>query len=52
MKMRFRQILARLGSVFLLATTCVACDKVKPPLPELQPPPASAEPVKPVEPGR
>jgi hypothetical protein len=35
------------GAVIVLATTCVACDKVKPPQPQLQQPPATSGQVNP-----
>jgi chromosome segregation ATPase len=35
------------GAVIVLATTCVACDKVKPPQPQLQQPPATSGQINP-----
>ncbi|WP_296447880.1 hypothetical protein [Rhodoferax sp. UBA5149] len=41
-----KQLLSKFGVVFALAASCVSCDKIKPPLPELQKPPTvSSQPV-------
>ena len=36
------QLLKRTGVILTLAMACVACDKIKPPQPELQKPPAAS----------
>lgn len=35
-----KRLLSTVGVIVVLATTCVSCDKIKPPQPELQKPPA------------
>lgn len=37
-----RQFLSTLGVIVVLATTCVSCDKIKPPQPQLEKPPATS----------
>lgn len=37
-----KRFLSVIGSVAVLAATCVSCDKIKPPLPELQTPPTAS----------
>lgn len=39
-----KQFFLTWGAVVVLTATCVSCDKVKPPQPELQPPPVSSSP--------
>lgn len=37
-----KHFLSTTGFIFVLAATCVSCDKIKPPQPELQKPPAAS----------
>ena len=37
-----KQFLSTIGVIDVLATTCVGCDKIKPPQPQLQQPPAAS----------
>lgn len=37
-----KQFLSTLGVIVVLSATCVSCDKIKPPQPELQKPPATS----------
>lgn len=37
-----KQFLSTVGVVVVLTATCVSCDKIKPPLPELQTPPTTS----------
>lgn len=37
-----KRLFSSVGIVTLLGVTCVSCDKIKPPQPQLQPPPATS----------
>lgn len=37
------RLLSTAGVVIALAATCVSCDKIKPPQPEVQPPPSASD---------